>query len=122
MAKFDFREVAIAETSLSPLMDGKERIGMDDLISEYPTGVTVTGFDMLNGEKGEYAVCVFSEDENKFFFAGSILTKIVKKWIQAFDGDIDNASHTLADNGGVKMRFKHGRTKRGQQLTLVDIL
>lgn len=122
MAKFDFREVAIAETSLSPIMENKDRITVDDIISNYPDGVTITGFDMLNGEKGDYAVCVYAEDPDKFFFAGAILTKIVTKWIKAFDGDIDNASHTLGDNGGVKMRFKHGRTKRGQQLTLVEVL
>lgn len=122
MAQFDFRGTAISETSLSPLMDGKERISMDGLISTYPNGVTVTEFDLLSGQQGEYAVCTFAEDSSKFFFGGAILTKIVLKWIAGFDGDCELASHTLKDNGGVKMRFKHGRTKKGQQLTLVEIL
>lgn len=119
---FNFRQTAISETSLSPLMDGRERISMDGLINQYPDGVTVTEFDLLNGGQGEYAVCTFAEDSKKFFFGGAILTKIVLKWIAGFDGDAEMASHTLKDNGGVKMRFKHGRTKKGQQLTLVDVL
>lgn len=120
--KFNFREVAISETSLSPLMEGKDRLTVDDVISQYPQGITVDGFDLMNGDKGKYAICTFAEDATKFFFGGSILTKIVEKWVAGFDGDIEQASHVLKDSGGVKMQLKHGKTKNGNNLTLVDVL
>lgn len=119
----DFRNIAIESTTLSPIMDGRMRLSMDDVISSYPSGVTVNGFDIIHDSKnGDYAVVTFAEDSDKFFFGGKVLTNIVNRWIAAFDGDIEKASSALRDSGGVKMQFSHGRTKNGNNLTTVKII
>ena len=119
----DFRNIAIESTTLSPIMDGRTRLSMDDVISSYPNGVTVDGFDIINDSKnGDYSVVTFSEDSNKFFFGGKVLTNIVHGWVAVFEGDIEKASSALKDSGGVKMQFSHGRTKNGNNLTTVKII
>lgn len=119
----DFRNIAIESTTLSPIMDGRKRLSMDDVISSYPNGVTVDGFDIIHDSKnGDYSVVTFAEDSNKFFFGGKVLTNIVHGWIAVFDGDIEKASSALKDSGGVKMQFSHGRTKNGNNLTTVKII
>ena len=113
----DFRNIAIESTTLSPIMDGRTRLSMDDVISSYPNGVTVDGFDIIH-----YSVVTFAEDSDKFFFGGKVLTNIVNGWIAVFEGDIEKASSALKDSGGVKMQFAHGRTKNGNNLTTVKII
>lgn len=119
---FDFKGTAVSATTISPIMDNRTRITMDELISKYPGGVTVNGFDMVPSDDNPYAVATFAEDSSKFFFGGSILTKIVSEWVKSFDGDVEGASKALAEAGGVKMQFSHGRTKKGNSLTLVKVL
>lgn len=119
----DFRNIAIESTTLSTIMDGRTRLSMDDVISSYPNGVTVDGFDIIHDSKnGDYSVVTFAEDSNKFFFGGKVLTNIVHGWISVFEGDIEKASIALKDSGGVKMQFSHGRTKNGNNLTTVKII
>lgn len=118
----DFRSIAIDSTTLSPLMDNREKLSMDDVISNYPSGVTVNGFDIVTSGDKSYSVTTFSEDDSKFFFGGTVLTKIVTGWIAAFSGDIEKASDALRDSGGVRMQFSHGRTKNGKDVTMVKII
>lgn len=119
---FDFKASAVNATTISPLMDNRTRMTMDAVINEYPQGVTVIEFDLVPSDDKPYAVAVCAECPDKFFFGGSILTKIVNEWAKAFDGDVEGASHALKDCGGVKMQFSHGRTKNGNNITLVKVL
>lgn len=122
MSGFNFRDTAINTTSLSKLMDGRKKASIDDIISAYPNGITVNGFDVVNNGDDTYSIGIFAEDNGSFFFGGSVFTKIVRAWVAAFDGDVDEASHQLGTTGGVKMQFSHGRTKNGNNITLVKIL
>lgn len=119
---FDFRSAAQNATVISKLMEDRTRLTMDDVIREYPQGVTIVGFDIVPSDDKPYSVVICSEAPDKFFFGGSILTKIVNEWAKSYDGDIEKASADLAQSGGVRMQFSHGRTKNGNSLTLVKVL
>lgn len=121
---FDFKAAAEAATTLSPLMDGKNKLSVDDVIRDYPQGVTITDFDMLtdNAKGTQFCVCLCKERPDSFFFGGSILSKICNEWVKGFAGDIEACSNALHDAGGVKVQLSHGRTRNGNSLTLVKVL
>lgn len=41
--------------------------------------LTITNFDFLNGDNGDYAVVIFKEDEKHFYFTGSVVTDKLHK-------------------------------------------
>ncbi len=117
-----FTNIARKATTLSPIMSGRDKIQMDDLISEYPDGVTVTGFDIINTNADSFPVFVFAEDTSKFAFGGTILHNILDEFVSYFDGDIEKTSNELANSGGIKLKFYKSRTKTGNNVTLVEVL
>lgn len=118
-----FAALAKEATSLSEIMKGKIKVDVEDLYGEE---ITINGFDFLtmtdkSGESKEFAVCTYAEDENAFFFAGTVLTKICKAWVAGSD-DIDQANEALKEEGGVVIKMSKGKTKNGNKITTVDIL
>lgn len=118
----NFNDLAKQATTLSDLMNGRNKVSKDDLMRNYPDGVTVVGFDFVNGTKGDYPICIIAEDDKIFFNGGCVVDKIVRKWVEAYAGDIKGCSDALKANGGVKMKFAKGTTKGGNSITTVEII
>lgn len=117
-----FASIARKATTLSPMMEGRERMGIDELIANYPDGVTITAFDMISTGADSYPVLNIAEDSNVFVFGGAIMNNIVHDWLEHFEGDIDTANNALAAAGGVRVKFAKSRTKSGNNLTTVQVL
>lgn len=118
----NFRKTAQAVTSVSVLADGKDKIKTRDIIDNYPDGVTITAFDVIEGQKGYYPLFNFKEDSSKFFNGGLIFMKIVNAWLDAYDGDIEKCNEDLKAEGGVKVKLELGTTKNGNNITKVKIV
>lgn len=119
---YNFREAAKAETTMSELMQGREKVTTDYIIRNYPTGVTIVEFDMITTEGKTFPVLAFREDDKKFFMGGTVITNICLSWVKAFEGDIKGASEALKASGGVTMILSAGRTKKGNNVTNVQVL
>lgn len=117
-----FSSIAKKATSLSPLMNGREKIGVDELIAKYPNGITLTEFDIITTGVDTFPVFLFAEDDTKFSFGGTVLHNIIEAWVTDMGGDIEATSKELKSEGGVKMKFEKSRTKTGNNVTLVEIL
>ena len=122
-----FANLARKATTLSPIIEGKTKISVSDIIATYPDGITIDGFDMINGtdqngEASTYPVFTFIEDSARFGFGGAVLKNIVNSWLAAFDGDIESCTKALAANGGVKLKFAQGRTKSGRNVTTIEVI
>lgn len=123
-----FAEIAKRETSLSRVMEGREKMSVKDVIKKWPDGFTVTEFDFLttfDSKKQEdvtYPVIAIKEDPKICFFGGAIIDKILKSWVAAYDGDIQAASDDLKADGGVKIRMYESRTKNGNNLMAVEVI
>ena len=118
-----FAAMAKEATSLSEIMQGKTKKEVDELIGEE---ITITGFDFLtatdkSGETKDYAVCVYAEEPDCFFFAGTVLTKICKRWVADYESAAE-ASEALAADGGVVIKMTMGKTKKGNRVVNVDIV
>ena len=117
-----FTEMAKKETSVSRILENREKVSVEDIMHDYPTGVTIIDFDLVSLEDTTFPVFAIAENPTVAFFGGTILNKIVAKWLSAYDGDLEECAADLRASGGVKVRLSKGKTKAGQRVTLVDII
>lgn len=116
-----FKDKAVSSTTTSALMSGRTKISMDEVITKYPEGVTIIGFDWMNGDGGRYPVCIFSENENECFFGGKSLTEICEAWYDGYN-NCEDCSADLEAEGGVKIKFTRAKTKQGRSFTRCEIV
>lgn len=129
---FDFKKVAQENTSLSPVMVGKDKLETDEILNKDLT-IIEFGFapkfdkegnvvvDDSTGEVDTFGVVVFKEIPNKYYCVGTVFTKVCKAWAAGFDSP-EEASVALESEGGVKVRFTPSKTKKGNNLTAVEII
>lgn len=122
-----FAELAKRATVLSPVMTDREKVSTEDIIKNYPNGITITEFDIVttpdkDGNNMTYPVLAFKEDETKFLYGGKALMDIVAVWLSHFEGDIESTSSALKAAGGVKIQLEPARTKNGRNFTRVNII
>lgn len=122
-----FAQMAKKATTLSPIMEGREKISVADVIAKYPDGVTVTGFDIVDSTSDDgpnsYPVLTFSEDTSKFIFGGTVMASIVNAWLAHFEGDIEACNKALASYDGVKLKFSRARAKNGnREYTSIEVV
>lgn len=117
-----FANIARKTTTISSLMEGRDKMETRDIIAKYPTGITVYAFDMIkSSEEDSYPVFLFKEEPNKFAFGGAVFKSIVESWLNQFDGSVEDCSAALGASGGVKMIFKSAVTKNGRSITTIVI-
>lgn len=69
-------KVAQRETSLSRLMEGREKIKTEDIIKKYPNGVTLTEFDLVTIDDSTFPVFAFAENDKECFLEVMCLQKL----------------------------------------------
>lgn len=113
--------LASQATSMSALMDGREKISTEDIIKTYGT-ITVTAVDMVKTSDSEYPVLTFKENPDAFYCGGVVLKKIVASWIEYF-GTVEAVNEQLATDP-VRLMLSEGKTKDGKnnvtKVTIVD--
>lgn len=116
----DLRQIAKKVTTLSALMEGRDKIETSDMVKKYPDGVHVTACDLVETSDARYSVITFKEDTTKYYNGGLVLTKIVDAWQTV--GTLDEINASLSKNP-VKMKFSEGKTKTGgKNVTVIDVL
>ena len=129
---FNFKQVAQEYTLLSAIMVGKEKLETEQVINKE---LTIIAFDFApkfdqagnriidsnTGEVDEFGVVVFAEMPDHYYCVGAVFTKVCKAWASAFKSAAE-ASEALAAEGGVRVKFTPSKTKKGNNLTAVEIL
>lgn len=129
---FNFKQTAQAQTSLSPIMVGRNKLDTDDVINRELTIIAfnfapkfdIKGYPIVDestGEPDEFGVVVFKEQPDSYYCVGTVFTKVCKAWAAGFP-TVAEASLALEQSGGVRVKFRPGKTKNGNNLTNVDIL
>lgn len=118
-----FAQIAKEATLLSPIMQGRTKKDVDELLGEE---ITITGVDFLtmtdkSGESKEFVVCTYEEEPECFFFGGTVLTKIAKAWVADYASP-EECSEALAAEGGCVVKMTQGKTKNGNKITNVEII
>ena len=118
----NFKSLATAATTLSPLMTDRIKLSTDEIISQYPEGITITEFDSITMKDNQYYVAAFAEDDKAYINCGQILSKVFDRFVEAFDGDIAGASETLKAQGGLRVKLNKSRTRGGNSITTVTVI
>lgn len=125
----DFKKIALDATTMSELMNERDKMDTEELIKKYPNGVTIDFIDNVNmqQEDGEENVWIFVTEEqpNKFTFAGFVLTKIFNNILAEFEGDYAEMIETYNSAlKGDKLRVKleRAKTKSKREITKVTVL
>lgn len=115
----NFKASAQSALTLSDLMEGREQLKTEDIEGKE---LTVIKFDIVTIKGKPYPVVIFKEHLDKYYNGGYVLYKICETWVNDYHGDIQQASDDLERAGGVRFRFKAGKTKDGQRnLTSIEV-
>lgn len=122
-----FADKAKAIQAKSPVMEGREKLVIEDVIRIYPEGVTVNRFDILHtrekdGTTKDYVAFNIAEDDKVFVNGGKGMLDIAMAWVEDFDGDITGAAEALYAEGGVKIKFTKTKTKSGNNFIRPDVI
>lgn len=118
----NFKELAVQATTLSHLMNDRVKVSTDEIISQYPDGITIEEFDSIMTSNDNYYVATFKEDDKAYLNCGTVLSKVFDNFVKAFDGDITGASDTLKAEGGIKVKLTKSRTRGGNNITTVTVV
>lgn len=125
----DFKKIALDATTMSELMNERDKMDTEELIKKYPNGVTIDFIDNVNmqQEDGEENVWIFVTEEqpNKFTFAGFVLAKIFNNILDEFEGDyaemIETYNSALKEDK-LRVKLERAKTKSKREITKVTVL
>ena len=125
----DFKKIALDATTMSEIMNGRDKMDTEELIKKYPEGVTIDFIDNVNmqQEDGEENVWIFVTEEqpNKFTFAGFVLAKIFNNILAEFEGDyaemIKTYNSALKEDK-LRVKLERAKTKSKREITKVTVL
>lgn len=125
----DFKKIALDVTTMSELMNGRDKMDTEELIKKYPNGVTIDFIDNVNmqQEDGEENVWIFVTEEqpDKFTFAGFVLAKIFNNILDEFEGDyaemIETYNSALKEDK-LRVKLERAKTKSKREITKVTVL
>lgn len=125
----DFKKIALDATTMSEIMNGRDKMDTEEIIKKYPEGVTIDFIDNVNmqQEDGEENVWIFVTEEqpNKFTFAGFVLAKIFNNILIEFEGDyaemIETYNSALKEDK-LRVKLERAKTKAKREITKVTVL
>lgn len=119
----NFRDLARKATTLSELMANREKIQTGEVIKNFPDGITLNAVDLIHTSDTTYPVFTFLEDPSRFYCGGIVLSKIVDKWVEEYNGDLGMLNHDLSESGGVKVKLTETKTRDGKNnITEVEVI
>lgn len=96
----------------SPIMNGREKLETIEII-EAGT-VSLVACDIIKNDGDEFAVAVFAEFPDNFYFGGTVLTDIVNGIYEILDAPRDEPVYMLDDP--IKMTATRQKTKKGNRM------
>lgn len=125
----DFKKIALDVTTMSELMNGRDKMDTEELIKKYPNGVIIDFIDNVNmqQEDGEENVWIFVTEEqpDKFTFAGFVLAKIFNNILDEFEGDyaeMIETYNTALKEDKLRVKLERAKTKSKREITKVTVL
>ena len=101
---------------------GREYTKLDEVIARYPQGMTIDGYDIGTGKKGEpFPVFTIREDPTIYFGGGGDLKKLESLMLNLHGGDITQINEELAAEP-IRVKVEKVKTANGNQYTTVKIM
>ena len=105
-----------------PQMNDREKVSIEDIITDYPEGITITGVGFITLEE-DVSVFNFAEDPASFFFGGKVLTDLAKAWLAEIGGgDVNVMNEELKKDGGCVLKLSRKKNKKNQFYTAYEVI
>lgn len=126
----DFKKIALDATTMSELMNGRDKMDTEELIKKYPDGVTIDFIDNVNmsqedGDAENVWIFVTDEQPDKFTFGGFVLAKIFNNILAEFEGDYDamiEEYNSSLKEDKLRVKLERAKTKTKREITKVTVL
>lgn len=126
----DFKKIALDATTMSELMNGRDKMDTEELIKKYPNGVTIDFIDNVNmsqedGDAENVWIFVTKEQPDKFTFGGFVLAKIFNNILAEFEGDYDamiEEYNSSLKEDKLRVKLERAKTKTKREITKVTVL
>lgn len=126
----DFKKIALDATTMSELINGRDKMDTEELIRKYPDGITIDFIDNVNmqqedGEAESVWIFVTEEQPDKFTFAGFVLAKIFNNILAEFEGDYDamiEEYNSSLKGDKLRVKLERAKTKSKREITKVTVL
>lgn len=126
----DFKKIALDATTMSELMNGRDKMDTEELIKKYPDGVIIDFIDNVNmsqedGEAENVWIFVTEEQPDKFTFGGFVLAKIFNNILAEFEGDYDamiEEYNSSLKEDKLRVKLERAKTKTKREITKVTVL
>lgn len=121
----EIEQLFVEQNEMSVLMVDREKIETKDIIEKFPKGITITHFNKViiekeDGDKDEFYVFLFAENDEVFAFSGYVLNKFFDRLVERY-GSEEVANNELYDVGGIKVVLENSTTKKKQPITTVKL-
>lgn len=122
----EFEEVSLYDiakkTNYESKSKNKDKIKLDDLMAQYPNGVTINGAYYISNTKfNPFWIFTFEEDKTKCFSAGGDLKKIASDWLEHCENNFVLLNEHLAKSP-IKFKIYKKKLKRGYFYTVAEAL
>ena len=126
----DFKKIALNATTMSELMNGRNKMDTEELIKKYPDGVIIDFIDNVNmsqedGDTENVWIFVTKEQPDKFTFGGFVLAKIFNNILAEFEGDYDTMIeeyNSSLKEDKLRVKLERAKTKSKREITKVTVL
>ena len=120
----NLKDLAKNAIAIDPILDGRNKITIEDLIAQYPDGVSIDGFSIYQPVNKIYPECpVFSfvEDGTKYFNDGKALKEMVTAWLDSYDNNRVAINEELKKSP-VKVKLEKIILRNGNKFTKVTVV
>lgn len=102
--------------------EGRTKGDLKEVSAQFPEGVTIRNAEVLHDVKRgtDYAVVVFEETADKFYFCGSVITNFMKELIATYESKDAFDADLLAT--GLKVTVERVRSKNGNVYNKFTVL
>lgn len=125
-ATFDPFAIADRVLTISPIIEGKNKMTTDEIMAAYPDGLHITAVDFLKSDKAgapDYVVINYAEDPSAWFAGGERLSTLFAAYLASdyVGGDLAVLNGYLAEHP-IAVKLSKGKTKKGNRITLVEVI
>ena len=120
----NLKDLAKNAFAIDPILDGRNKITIEDLIAQYPDGVSIDGFSIyqpVNKIYPERPVFSFVEDGTKYFNGGKVLKEMVTAWLDSYDNDRVAINEELKKSP-LKVKLEKITLRNGNKFTKVTVI
>ena len=120
----NLKDLAKNAFAIDTIMDGRDKITIEDLIAQYPDGVSIDGFSIYQPVSKIYPerpVFSFAEDATKYFNGGKALKEMVTAWLDSYDNNRDAINAELKKSP-IKVKLEKITLRNGNKFTKVTVI